>query len=44
MTRRPLAPPALSGPRFNEFITSQKEPVNDGDRYMRKILEVIRSA
>ena len=29
MMRRPLAPPALSGPRFNEFIQSQKVRVID---------------
>jgi translation initiation factor IF-3 len=29
MTRRPLAPPALSGPRYNEFIQSQKVRVID---------------
>ena len=29
MTRRPLAPPAMSGPRYNEFIQSQKVRVID---------------
>ena len=29
MTRRPMAPPALSGPRYNEFIQSQKVRVID---------------
>jgi len=29
MTRRPMAPPAHSGPRYNEFIQSQKVRVID---------------
>ena len=29
MTRRPLAPPPMNGPRFNEFIVSQKVRVID---------------
>ena len=29
MTRRPLAPPAMTGPRYNEFIQSQKVRVID---------------
>ena len=31
MTRRPLAPPPMNGPRFNEFIQSAKVRVIDGD-------------
>ena len=31
MTRRPLAPPPMNGPRFNEFIQSAKVRVIDGE-------------
>ncbi|MBX9860964.1 MAG: translation initiation factor IF-3 [Sphingomonas sp.] len=31
MTRRPLAPPPINGPRFNEFIVSPKVRVIDQD-------------
>lgn len=31
MTRRPLSPPPMNGPRFNEFIVSAKVRVIDGD-------------
>ncbi len=47
--RRPLAPPALSGPRFNEFIQSQKVRVIDGDgenlgvMYTREAMEQARA-
>jgi translation initiation factor IF-3 len=46
--RRPLAPPALSGPRFNEFIQSQKVRVIDhegenlGVMYTREAMEQAR--
>lgn len=48
MMRRPLAPPALSGPRFNEFIQSQKVRVIDQDgenlgvMYTREAMEQAR--
>jgi translation initiation factor IF-3 len=48
MMRRPLAPPALSGPRFNEFIQSQKVRVIDhegenlGVMYTREAMEQAR--
>ena len=50
MMRRPLAPPALSGPRFNEFIQSPKVRVIDGDgenlgvMYTREAIEQAREA
>jgi translation initiation factor IF-3 len=31
MTRRPMAPPPMNGPRFNEFIQSPKVRVIDQD-------------
>ena len=46
--RRPLAPPTLSGPRFNEFITSAKVRVIDGEgenlgvMYTREAMEQAR--
>jgi translation initiation factor IF-3 len=46
--RRPLAPPALSGPRFNEFIQSPKVRVIDhegenlGVMYTREAMEQAR--
>ena len=49
MMRRPLAPPALSGPRFNEFIQSQKVRVIDQDgenlgvMYTREAMEQARA-
>jgi translation initiation factor IF-3 len=48
MMRRPLAPPALSGPRFNEFIQSPKVRVIDengenlGVMYTREAMEQAR--
>src|SRR5690242_6867700 len=48
MMRRPLAPPALSGPRFNEFIQSQKVRVIDENgenlsvMYTREAMEQAR--
>ena len=45
MMRRPLAPPQLSGPRYNEFIQSQKVRVIDengenlGVMYTREAIE-----
>ena len=48
MMRRPLAPPALSGPRFTEFIQSQKVRVIDhegenlGVMYTREAMEQAR--
>jgi translation initiation factor IF-3 len=48
MMRRPLTPPAMSGPRFNEFITSPKVRVIDGDgenlgvMYTREAMEQAR--
>jgi translation initiation factor IF-3 len=48
MMRRPLAPPALSGPRFNEFIQSQKVRVIDhegenlGVMYTREAMDQAR--
>jgi len=49
MMRRPLAPPALSGPRFNEFIQSPKVRVIDQDgenlgvMYTREAMEQARA-
>jgi translation initiation factor IF-3 len=49
MMRRPLAPPALSGPRFNEFIQSPKVRVIDHDgenlgvMYTREAMEQARA-
>ena len=48
MMRRPLAPPPMSGPRFNEFIQSQKVRVIDengenlGVMYTREAMEQAR--
>src|SRR5687768_18472737 len=45
MTRRPMAPPPMSGPRYNEFIQSQKVRVIDengenlGVMYTREAFE-----
>ena len=48
MMRRPLAPPPMSGPRFNEFIQSQKVRVIDengenlGVMFTREAMEQAR--
>ena len=48
MMRRPLAPPPMTGPRFNEFIQSQKVRVIDengenlGVMYTREAMEQAR--
>ncbi|AJP73009.1 translation initiation factor IF-3 [Sphingomonas hengshuiensis] len=48
MTRRPLAPPPMNGPRFNEFIQSPKVRVIDQDgenlgvMYTREAMEQAR--
>ncbi|MBY0519794.1 MAG: translation initiation factor IF-3, partial [Sphingomonas sp.] len=49
MTRRPLAPPPINGPRFNEFIVSPKVRVIDQDgenlgvMYTREAMEQAQS-
>jgi len=49
MTRRPLAPPPMNGPRFNEFIQSQKVRVIDhegenlGVMFTREAMEQAQS-